>query len=237
MSLQIIIGTDRTIDAKVVRLALDNFPSILVDASNSANLHKFPEYDPEHFNNVHVIEVEALYRLTTTLKKIHTIARAINISKIFITTFRLFNYDDEQEINNIYIYAWELLNNLARDFNIVVGVEKGSIHEHLAKMHDAKVLDMGHTLTSQRMIVDNILNELEHFGKSLSTEDRRIYAELLKEPLKHLGNITYTSSMNTWAIMLLCIILEREKNERMAHRHIQGREQSSIMDKDTREES
>lgn len=233
MSLQIIIGADRSIDENIIRLSLGNHPSILVDASNSANIHKFPGYDPSDFANVHVIEVEALYRLTTTLKRIAHIARALGIKNIYITTFRLFNYDDELEIDNIFVYAWELLSNLSKEFNIVVGVDSGSVHEHLARMHGAKVLDMGHTLTSQRMIVDNILDDLEHFGKSLNAEDKKVYAELLKEPLKHLGNITYTSSMNTWAIVLLCVILEREKNERMAHRRVQGREQDNIMDKDT----
>jgi hypothetical protein len=204
----------------------------LIDASNRANAHRFKGYDPEHFANVYVVEVEALYRLTTTLKKITHIARALNTKNIFITTFRLFNYDDENEINNIFVYAWELLGHLSQDFNIVAGVVKGSVHEHLAKINGAMEKDMGHTLTSQRMIVDNILNDLESFGRSLSEEDRKIYAELLREPLKHLGNITYTSSMNTWAILLLCIMLEREKNERMANRQLQSGEQNNIMDQD-----
>jgi hypothetical protein len=225
------MGAARDIDNNIVRLALNNHPSILIDASNSANVHNFQGFSPEQFANVYVVEVEALYRLTTTLRKIIPIAKSLNTKNIFITTFHLFNYDDEAEINNVFIYAWELLSYLSDIYNIVAAVEKGTIHEHLAKMHKAKQititkeeLTMGHTLTSQRMIVDNILSDLEHFGKSLSEEDKKIYAELLREPLKHLGNITYTSSMNTWAILLLCIILEREKNERSINRQLSGGE-------------
>lgn len=237
MGLQIIAGTDGSMDEKVIALALENSPSIIIDASNSANVHNFPLFGPEQFANVYVIEVEALYRLTTSLRKARAIANSIGTKNIFVTTFHLYNYGDEDEVKDIIIYAWELLSYLADEFNIVAAVEIGSIHEKLAKIHGAKEENMGHTLTSQRMIVDNIVSDLENFEKSLSNEDKEIYEKMLRQPLKHLGSITYTSSMNTWAIFLLCVMLEKEKeeiarkkeelqkreeeNERMAYRQLQ----------------
>jgi hypothetical protein len=215
MSLKIITGTDSTMNHDLICMALENYPSILIDASNSANVHNFQGYSPENFANVYVVEVEALYRLTATLKKIANIARERDTKNIFITTMRLYNYDDENEIRNIFIHAWEIFAHLSGEFNIFAAVEKGSIHEQLARLNGAKEVKMGHTLTSQRMIVDNILGDLKHFERSLCDEDREIYTQLLREPLKHLGSITYTSSMNTWAILLLCIMLEREKMRRM----------------------
>ncbi len=70
---------------------------------------------------------------------------------------------------------------------------------------------IGHTVLSQRMIVDIIINELRTYAKALREEDRVIYEELLKLPLKKVGAISYTSSIDVWAFILLSIILEQEK--------------------------
>ena len=71
--------------------------------------------------------------------------------------------------------------------------------------------DMGHTVLSQRMMVDIILSELTDYGKALREEDRIIYNKMLKKSLKKVGAISYTSSSNVWAFILLSILLEQEK--------------------------
>jgi hypothetical protein len=58
---------------------------------------------------------------------------------------------------------------------------------------------------------DIILQELQQFARALPEADRKIFLQLLKEPLKHLGSISYASSFHTWAFLLVCIILEQEK--------------------------
>lgn len=73
---------------------------------------------------------------------------------------------------------------------------------------------MGHTVSSQRMRVDYVLNELKSFGQAMCKEDRRIYERMLKEPLKHVGAISYVSSLDVWAFVLLSILLEQEKRIR-----------------------
>jgi hypothetical protein len=70
---------------------------------------------------------------------------------------------------------------------------------------------MGHTVLSQRRMVDNILNELKEYGNALREEDRVIYEELLKSSLKRVGAISYASSIHVWAFILLSIIIEQEK--------------------------
>jgi hypothetical protein len=70
---------------------------------------------------------------------------------------------------------------------------------------------MGHTVWSQRIAVDVMLGELGCYGKALREEDRLVYEALLKEPLKHIGSITYASSFHVWAFLLLSILLEQEK--------------------------
>ena len=70
---------------------------------------------------------------------------------------------------------------------------------------------MGHTVWSQRIALDVLLSELASYSKSLRQRDRIVYEKLLKEPLKHIGNISYTSSIHLWAFLLLSIMLEQEK--------------------------
>ena len=73
---------------------------------------------------------------------------------------------------------------------------------------------MGHTVMSQRQMVDYVIQELESYGKALREEDRKIYEEMLYKAFKHVGAIAYTSSIHVWAMVLLSIILEQEKKLR-----------------------
>jgi hypothetical protein len=70
---------------------------------------------------------------------------------------------------------------------------------------------MGHTVLSQRQVVDLLLQELHDFGKALRPEERQALDELLRHPLRHVGSISYVSSINTWAFLLLAIALEQQK--------------------------
>ena len=70
---------------------------------------------------------------------------------------------------------------------------------------------MGHTVRSQRRVVERISDELKRYGKSLRDEEKEIFNDLVKKPFLHIGNITYTSSAQTWAFMLLSTLLEQEK--------------------------
>jgi hypothetical protein len=96
---------------------------------------------------------------------------------------------------------------------------------------------MGHTVASQRMMVDIILGELEAYGKALREEDRVVYNELLKSSLKKVGAISYTSSVNAWAFILISIILEQEKRIRQYESMVNGcvseGEQDNPVDQDS----
>lgn len=70
---------------------------------------------------------------------------------------------------------------------------------------------MGHTVWSQRVISDVILQELRSYARALAQEDRLVYEDMLKLPFRHMGAISYASSMHVWAFLLLSIILEQEK--------------------------
>ena len=70
---------------------------------------------------------------------------------------------------------------------------------------------MGHTVKSQRRVVERVSNELKRYAKSLRSEEQPIFNDLIKKPFLHIGSITYTSSAQTWAFMLLSTLLEQEK--------------------------
>ncbi|MBI5872037.1 hypothetical protein HZB88_03040 [archaeon] len=72
---------------------------------------------------------------------------------------------------------------------------------------------MGHTNSSQRMVAETILSELKDFGRSLRADEKEAFDRLMAKAVLHLGNITYTSSYNTWAILLFSILLEMEKDK------------------------
>jgi hypothetical protein len=88
---------------------------------------------------------------------------------------------------------------------------------------------MGHTVLSQRIMVDIIINELRAYGKALREEDRIVYENMLRAPLKKIGAISYASSINVWAFILLSILLEQEKRY-VADGRVSEREQDSPLD-------
>jgi hypothetical protein len=70
---------------------------------------------------------------------------------------------------------------------------------------------MGHTVSSQRQVADRVMEEMRAYGKSLMGDDRAAFQRLLAKGVKHFGNISYTSSYNTWAFVLLSMMVEQEK--------------------------
>ena len=90
---------------------------------------------------------------------------------------------------------------------------------------------MGHTVSSQRQLIINMVDELERYGRALRGKDREIFFEMIKDPLKHIGAISYTSSMHVWALLLLSIMVEHEKR----HRCIQKEQQNSTVDNNWKE--
>ncbi len=55
------------------------------------------------------------------------------------------------------------------------------------------------------------MRELADYSRALRPEEQEILGRLLDSSKKHVGSITYASSLHTWAFMLLSIIIEQEK--------------------------
>jgi len=98
---------------------------------------------------------------------------------------------------------------------------------------------MGHTVWSQRIALDLIVNELKSYGKALMQDDRAIYEDVLKQAFKHVGSVSYANSMHVWAFLLLSVLLEQEKkikkleNESLAHGRIQEEEFNNPLGEDS----
>jgi hypothetical protein len=73
---------------------------------------------------------------------------------------------------------------------------------------------MGHTVWSQRITLDVILGEMKDYRKALAADDRAVFEQMMKGPLKHYGSISYAGSFHAWAFLLLSIMLEQEKRLR-----------------------
>jgi hypothetical protein len=94
---------------------------------------------------------------------------------------------------------------------------------------------MGHTVSSQRRVVDSIMEEFREYKKSLRSEDFAACDKALDKVKLHIGSISYAASYNTWALVLFSIILEQEKELMRHESHInglvQGRGQDSALAK------
>ncbi|MBP9853777.1 MAG: hypothetical protein KBD53_02785 [Candidatus Omnitrophica bacterium] len=80
---------------------------------------------------------------------------------------------------------------------------------------------MGHTVSSQRAVIDIVLSELKDLPTALRKDERMILEDLLKEPLKHVGAISNVSSIDVWAMILLSIMIEQEKKIRQLEKYIE----------------
>ncbi len=239
-------GQPNVVNPLILVYASQSSPVLVVDCANCADPHKLLPYIPEEkLFEIYVVEVELLYTFRDILCKLETLAQQLGVKTIVVPTFtRMFHYHDENENRMIYMHAWELLKSLSEKYTVIVGVQEGSVHELLAEHVQAVMKTggeiMGHTVMSQRMAADIVMDELKAYGKALRASDRDVYAEVLKEPLKHIGSVSYASSMHVWAFLLLSTIVEQEKKirmledqyESMAYRLLQEREERRALAQD-----
>jgi len=116
-------------DFKLVLHALKNPPSLIIDAGNSANPHKFYPYVPyENYKQTYVVAVDAIYRFRDTLKNTGEMANALGAKLIVITSFDyLFNYQDEAENRNVMEHVQELIAGLGKSHDLYVNMKEGFV--------------------------------------------------------------------------------------------------------------
>lgn len=208
------IGPRQQANDAVTLLALDSGPALILDCANSADPHRYHgRVSAEQLRQAHVISLDLLYNFRESLKRVPQHLSALDTKLLAVTTQdHLFTYHDEDENTDIRAHTWQLLSRLGKRYDVHVAVKENSVHEAWAKKYaDETKNPMGHTTSSQRQVAKQLVQELEQFIAALPADDQARMHQLLDEPLKHLGSITSASSLHTWAFLILCIILEREK--------------------------
>lgn len=122
--------TKQEANRRLVLRAAQNPPTLVLDCANCTNPHVFKdELTQEQLFHIYTITIELLYTFRDALKKTPEMARKLETNTIAITTFSgLFHYQDEQENNAILKQCWELINQLAKDFHVLIAVpEKPNI--------------------------------------------------------------------------------------------------------------
>ena len=70
---------------------------------------------------------------------------------------------------------------------------------------------MGHTVPSQRQVVENIIAVLQRYKDSLRKEEREIIDEFIRDVYKHTGSISYGNTYHFCALVIISVLLEQRK--------------------------
>lgn len=207
--LRAVIG-DKSVSRIVVREALRE-PSIIIDCANVCDPYAYPDVDPASFDTTFVIGFDMLASLTDTLTSLPEHFEHLGIGRAYITsTHRLYTYHDENENTSIRAQAWRIMRRLSRRYEITIAVENKSTDEALAHLH-AETITMGHTVSSQRRVIEELNRTLKDYRRGLRAEDKKRFDEITNIPFTATASLTSASSIHTWALYLLTIILEHEK--------------------------
>jgi hypothetical protein len=132
-----ICGRGRAVNAQLLAEATMNAPNLIIDCANCADPHAIARYSSaEALDDVHIIEVDLIYKFRDVLLALDETVKHIGAKKIIITTFdKLFNYQDKEENTDVYLQIWLLLRRMAATHDIIVGVREASAQEELARKY------------------------------------------------------------------------------------------------------
>lgn len=118
----VLVGVRRNVDNKLLSYASEHTPSLVIDCGNSLELLT-PYFPREKMKNIFFLEVDLLYTFKDVLLEAGKIAESLGAKTIIVTTFhKLFNYEEIIENVNIIRQLWELMEDLGKDFDVLVGV-------------------------------------------------------------------------------------------------------------------
>jgi hypothetical protein len=207
--LRAVIG-DRNVNAIVVRDALTE-PAIIIDCANACDPYAYPDVEPEAFDRTYVIGFDMLTSLTDALTSLAEHLERLGLARAHITSTRTLNtYHDGNENASIRAQAWRIMRRLAKRYEITIAVESASTDEPLAHLY-ADTITMGHTVSSQRRVIEDLNRTLSDYRRGLRAEDKQRFDALTNIPFTATASLTTASSIHTWALYLLTIILEHEK--------------------------
>jgi hypothetical protein len=135
MTLITLSGDPMQVNKALLFYAAKNTPSLFIDCASMANPHiLFPHITEEEMSKVYVMQAEITYKFRDILKRTPIDAKRLNAKVVVITTFKgLFHYQDAMENESVAKQSWELMKNISKDNNVVVGVHtEDSLHEEYA---------------------------------------------------------------------------------------------------------
>jgi hypothetical protein len=83
---------------------------------------------------------------------------------------------------------------------------------------------MGHTVNTQKQVIDIMISELKDYRKALSYDDRILFDNIIGDVFSHVGSISNSGSIHTWAFFLLSIILEQQKKIELLNKTVRRNE-------------
>ncbi len=86
---------------------------------------------------------------------------------------------------------------------------------------------MGHTVSTQKQVIDIMISELKDYRKALSYDERIIFDNMIGDVYSHIGSISNSGSIHTWAMFLLSILLEQQKKIELLNKIVRRNERIS----------
>ncbi|MBS3163843.1 hypothetical protein J4439_00250 [Candidatus Woesearchaeota archaeon] len=119
-------GKTREVNARLLRLAFERLPSLVLDCAACADPMALPFASQEELEAVFVVEIDLLYSLRDALLQADALASALDARVVIVTTFHhLFHYQDEAENAAVVGHIWELFSALGERRDVLVGVKEG----------------------------------------------------------------------------------------------------------------
>jgi hypothetical protein len=119
---------------------------MFIDAANVANPHSVFPFIPQEgrFANVHVVQVEVLYKLRDALKFMPMWMGERGLEKMIVTTFTgLFDYGDESENSDVFEHTWELMSEMSKRYTLIVGIDdRKHMHRELVRRYCKNVVEV-----------------------------------------------------------------------------------------------
>lgn len=208
-----IIG-GRSVSRTVVREALGT-GGLVLDCANACDPYAYADVDPEAFERVFVRGFDMLTSLNDALSEAPMHLERLGTKRLYVTsTRRLYTYRNDDEDASVRARAWTLMRTLSKRYAVIVAVERGTVDETFAYQHAETNQEekMGHTVSSQRRVVEDLNATLKRYRRALRKEDQAVFDRLTNLPYQHVSSMSYASSIHTWALYLLSILIEQEKS-------------------------
>lgn len=121
MTITPVRGTREATNKALLKTAITNQPSLLIDCSRAANPYSVTGYAPEDMADVYIIEVEMLYKFRDTIRETPRFMHKTGATTLLVTdTSTLFDYDNHEENTVIRRNAAKRLQRLSHDHDVYI---------------------------------------------------------------------------------------------------------------------